>query len=64
MRQRTFYVDDEKIVIKTRAKSYMNNPNGYTVNINGVRFNAFNFITRNEAEDWAYAKWVMENSTN
>ena len=58
MRQRTFAVDGEKITIKTRAKTHLGNLQGFGVNINGQQFNIFNVLTREEAEDKAFVKWV------
>ena len=57
MSQRTFYVHGEKIVIKSRPKLWHNNPNGYAVSINGNAYHC-NFLTRQEAEDHAFVRWV------
>jgi hypothetical protein len=56
-KQRTFYVDGEKIVIVSRPRSYMKNHAGYYVTINGQRFHA-NALERQDAEDMTYARWV------
>ena len=58
-KQRTFYVGDEKITIKSRPKLWHNNPNGYTVSINGREYHC-NVLIRQEAEDYAYVRWVKE----
>ena len=57
-KQRTFYVGDEKIVIKTRPKTHLGNFVGFGVNINGQQFNCFGELERERAEDWAFAKWL------
>ena len=61
MKQRTFTVDGQKITIKTRPKTHLGNFYGFGVNINGEQFNILNVLTREEAEDKAYAKWVKKN---
>ena len=58
-KQRTFYVGDEKIQIKSRPKLWHNNPNGFAVSINEKQYHC-NFLTRKEAEDYAYVRWVKE----
>jgi len=56
-RQRTFYVRDEKITIKSYARSSVGNSAGFYVWINGERFYD-NALYRQEAEDRVYAKWL------
>jgi len=56
-KQRTFYVGTHKVTIKSRPKRWHGNPNGYAVEINGTQYHA-NTLTRDEAEDSAYARWV------
>ena len=56
-KQRTFYVGDEKITIKSRPKLWHGNPNGFAVEINGTQYHAL-ALTREEAEDHVYARWV------
>ena len=58
-KQRTFYVGDEKIQIKSRPKLWKGNPNGYAVSINEKQYHC-NFLTRQEAEDYAYVRWAKE----
>jgi hypothetical protein len=60
-KQRTFYVGDEKITIKSRPKLWHNNPNGYAVSINGQKYHC-NVSTRQEAEHHAYVRWAKECS--
>lgn len=61
LRQRTFYVGDRKVVIKSRAKTWCGNRVGWNVWVNGKQyFN--NRLTRQEAEDAVYAKWVKEQA--
>jgi hypothetical protein len=57
-KQRTFYVGDEKITIKTRQKTHLGNFYGWSVNINGSQFNILNVLHKQEAEDRAFAKWL------
>ena len=59
-KQRTLRVGDEKIVIKSRLKS-TRYASGWTVNINDKRYHV-NLLTREEAEDHAYARWVKEET--
>ncbi len=61
MKQRTFYVDGQKITIKSRALSWAGNPAGFNVWINGEKFFR-NTLTRREAEDMAYASWVSKQA--
>ena len=56
-KQKTFTVDGQKIVIKSRPRTHVKNFIGYWVNINGKKIYRARLI-RQEAEDWAYAKWV------
>ena len=60
-KQRTIKVDGQKILIKSREKTWMGNKYGYDVTINGKKFYR-NTLTREEAEAGAYAKWVKENT--
>tara|TARA_R110000824_G_scaffold126668_1_gene286284 strand:+ start:270 stop:482 length:213 start_codon:yes stop_codon:yes gene_type:complete len=59
-KQRTFYVGDEKIQIKSRPKLWKGNPNGYAVDINGESYHV-NALTREDAEGHAYGRWVKAN---
>jgi len=61
-RQRTFYVEGQKITIKSRSVSYQRNPAGFNVWINGEKFFS-NHLERDKAEDSCYVKWVngLEN---
>ena len=59
-KQRTFHVDDRKITIKSYPKFWHGNPNGYAVEINGTSFHS-GWLTREEAEDNAYVRWVKAN---
>lgn len=56
-KQRTIAVDGQKIVIRSGPKTSLGNLIGWSVDINGQRFFC-NKIMREEAEDYAYAKWV------
>lgn len=65
-KQRTFYVNGDKIQIKSRPKSYMRNPNGFNVwitlnNTETTKYFIF-VLTRAEAEDKAFVKWVKANA--
>lgn len=60
-RQRTFYVDGEKIKIVSRQKTWFANPCGWDVTINGTKYFR-NVLTRKEAEDSAYIAWVREHA--
>ena len=55
-KQRTFYVDDQKITIKTRRLA---NARGHYVFINGERFFS-NLLESDLAEDSCYVKWVQK----
>ena len=57
--QRTFYVDGQKIKIVTVRRTWLANPAGFYVTINGKRYFR-NYLTREEAEDSAYVAWVKE----
>jgi hypothetical protein len=58
LKQRTFHVDGQKIVIKSRVKTHLGNFQGWGVNINGQQFDSFLLESREDAEDRAFAKWV------
>jgi hypothetical protein len=60
-KQRTFEVNGEKVTIKSRKLSWMGNPAGYNVFINGKKYFRNNLL-REEAEAGAYAKWVKEHN--
>lgn len=60
-KQRTFFVGDHKITIKSRPKLWHGNPNGFAVEINGESYHV-NTLAREEAEGHAYARWVKANS--
>ena len=62
-KQRTFAVGDHKIRIKSRPKLWRGNPNGYAVDINGDSYHV-NALTREEAEDHAFGRWVTANAKN
>ena len=57
IKQRTFYVDDKKITIKSRPQSYVGNFSGWYVFINNKKM-FVNALTRQLAEDIAYVRWV------
>jgi len=59
-KQQTFHVGREKITIKSRPKS-TRSAAGWTVNINGTNYHC-NLLTRKEAEDHAYGRWVKETT--
>lgn len=63
VKQRTFEVDGEKIIITSRPRFHLGNLAGYTVLISGrTRRKKYklNYLTRQEAEDAAYIKWVQD----
>ena len=55
-KQRTFYVGDKKVQIKTRRLA---NARGFFVFINGQKFFS-NRLDRDEAEEGCYAHWVRQ----
>jgi hypothetical protein len=57
VKQRTFEVNGEKITIRSRSRYHCGNFAGWTVEINGIKYK-LNYLTRQEAEDAAYVKWV------
>lgn len=59
-KQRTLTVHGEKIVIKSRNRTWYANPAGFNVWINGEKY-FYNVLDRTEAEEKAYCKWVKEN---
>ena len=61
VKQRTFYVDGQKIQIKSRPQSYVGNFSGWYVFINGKK-HFVNTLTRESAEDVAFAKWLKSLS--
>jgi hypothetical protein len=60
LRQKTFYVNNQKITIKSRPKSYMCNPNGFYVWINNIKYWS-PYLEREKAEDHCYVRWVKQN---
>jgi uncharacterized protein YlzI (FlbEa/FlbD family) len=59
-KQKTFYVNDRKITIKSTPRTSLGNFVGYSVFINGKKY-IVNTLYREEAENKAYARWVKEN---
>lgn len=60
-KQRTFKVGEQKITIRSVARTSCGNPCGYYVYINGTKY-YHNGLYREAAEDSAYAKWVKEHA--
>ena len=66
-KQRTIQVNDERITIVSTTKTNVGNPNGFMVRIKSSKdpkwlkpFEQYcNYLERNKAEDFAYAKWVQ-----
>jgi len=58
-KQRTVTVGDEKVTIKSYARSYCGNKVGFYVRINGTRY-YHNSLNRQEAEEGCVAKWARE----
>lgn len=63
MKQRTFYVEDRKITIKSKQRTSMRNPAGFYVWINEERFIS-NYLERERAEDACYVRWVKKHISN
>lgn len=61
-RQKTFYVDEEKIKIVTQSRTYVGNPNGFWVTINEERFYSNN-LNIDTAEKSCYMKWVKKHNS-
>jgi len=57
IKQRTFYVDGQKIQIKSRPQSYAGNFSGWYVFVNGKK-HFVNVLERETAEDVAFIKWI------
>ena len=61
LRQQTFYVNSEKIVIKSRNVSSSGNPNGFNIWINDRKYYC-NFLEREKAIDHCFVQWNNEES--
>ena len=60
-RQHTVQIaDGKRIKIKSRQKTHCGNLIGYSVWVDGNQFNIFNEVSREGAENAAFAKWVSQ----
>jgi len=57
VKQRTFYVDGQKIQIRSKPQTSLGNFSGWYVFINNKKM-FVNALTRQLAEDIAYVRWV------
>jgi len=59
-KQRTFYVDGQKMVVKSRPRTWLGCLDGFYVWVNGAK-SWQPWLDRDQCEDRAYSNWVKKN---